>query len=219
MGVGNLRRKYRRKVAPIAQSFYYYIYFHNKLHDRYLGLFWQVNLAIILDGSFSLHPADIVLEQGFAKEVVAAFAERNLFENGGTASYVEYSILVAPGTHLFGAGTFLSAEDFNNFVDFDGQSGGGTTNSIGIDEGRESLAANPATASFMVVITGGQSESISNATATAADAARAEGVVVFAVGAGEFLAASVKLQPRQSCYVPNISISFFHRCVLGRGFG
>lgn len=152
-----------------------------------------MNLAIVLDGSFSLDPAEIALEEAFAKNVVAAFAERNLFENGGIASYAEYSILVAPGTHIFAAGTFLSAQDFNDYVDFDGQSGGGTTTSIGIDESREVLAANSASASFMIVITGGQSESITDATAAAAEAARAEGVVVFAVGAGQLVLCAIEM--------------------------
>lgn len=190
-GTGNPEPGCRQPAALVSAHFLHPSNYHDTtLSYPYFGLSWQVNLAIILDGSFSLSPANITLEQGFAKDVVAAFAERNIFENGGTASYVQYSIRVAPGTHLFGSGTFLSADDFNDFVDFEGQPGGRTTNSIGIDEGREFLAANPGSASFMIVITGGRSESITDATTAAADAARAEGIIVFAVGAGEFLVPS-----------------------------
>lgn len=145
---------------------------------------WQVNLAIVLDGSGSINSTNFALEQGFAEDAVAAFAARNLFDNGGTASYVQYSSVLAS------SGTFTSAQDFNAFAAADVQSLGGTTTSIGIDEGTALLAVNPASASFMIVITDGQSSSITVTTA-AADAARAAGIVVFAVGVGEFAASNV----------------------------
>ena len=143
---------------------------------------WKVNLAVVVDGSRSVSAADFALEQDFAMDAVNAFADRNLFDNGGTASYVQYS------TALVSSGMFDSALLFNDFVDADTQSRGGTTTSVGIDEGTRLLGINPASASFMIVITDGQSSSTA-ATAAAADAARAEGITVFAVGVGEPAAA------------------------------
>ena len=149
----------------------------------YLLLPWQVNLAIILDGSASINSTDFALEQGFAEDTVAAFAARNLFQNGGTASYVQYSGDLVPN------GTFTSAQDFIDFAAADVQASGSTVTSVGINEGRKLLGTNPASALFMIVITDGQSSSF-NATAAAADAARAEGILVFAVGVGESAASN-----------------------------
>eukprot|EP00904_Undaria_pinnatifida_P002780 jgi/Undpi1/12502/HiC_scaffold_5.g02173.m1 len=109
-----------------------------------------VNLALVLDGSGSVSSSEFLSEQQFAVDTVAAFAARNLFDNGGMASYVQYS------TFLIWSGT-----------------GQGTNTHIGINEGTALLTATDATASFMIVITDGQT-----------DAARAEGIVVFAVGVG-----------------------------------
>ena len=103
--------------------------------------------------------------------------------NGGTACYVQYSTVLVP------SGSFGSAQLFNDFADNDVQDRGGTASSVGIDEGTRLLGVNPATASFMIVITDGQSSSIT-ATTAAADAARAENIVVFAVGVGEFAASN-----------------------------
>ena len=116
-------------------------------------------------------------------DTVAAFAARNLFENGGEASYVQYS------STLVSSGTFTSAQDFIEFSAADVQERKGTTTSVGIKEGRKLLGTNPASASFMIVITDGRSNSI-RATAAAADAARAEGILVFAVGVGESAASN-----------------------------
>ena len=149
----------------------------------YLLLPWQVNLAIILDGSDSVVPTEFAMEQEFAKSTVAAFAARNLFENGGIASYVQYS------DYLVSSATFTSAQDFIDFAAADGKDGGGTTTSIGIIQGRYLLGNKPASASIMIVITGGRSDSIT-ATTAAADAARAEGILVFAVGVGESAASN-----------------------------
>ncbi|CAN0499072.1 unnamed protein product, partial [Laminaria digitata] len=136
------------------------------------------NLALVLDGSGSVIASDFELEQDFAMDAVNAFALRNLFDNGGMASYVQYS------SSLISSGMFDNAQDFNDFVDGDDQSGQNTATFIGIDEGTRLLGVNPASASFMIVITDGQSSSLT-ATTAAADAARAEGIIVFAVGVGE----------------------------------
>ena len=136
-----------------------------------------MNLAVVLDGSGSVKSDEFALEQGFAMDAVAAFADRNLFDNGGMASYVQYAMVLASSA------TFDSAQDFNDFVGADKQVKGGTTTSIGIAEGTRLLGANPASASFMIVTTDGKSSSTS-ATKKAADAARAEGIIVFAVGVG-----------------------------------
>lgn len=136
----------------------------------------QVNIALILDGSGSIDTNEWALETDFAEDVVAAFADRNLFENGGTATYVQFASAVGP------SGTFNSTEAFNDFIDAAGKLGGGTNIESGIARGRELLSDAPASSlSFMIVITdgnGGRPED-------EADAARAEGTRVFAVGVGE----------------------------------
>lgn len=71
----------------------------------------------MLDGSGSISYADWDLEKAFAMDAAAAFASRNLFENGGTASYVHFS------TDLVSSGTFVSLDEFNAFVDADAYSG------------------------------------------------------------------------------------------------
>ncbi|CAN0246410.1 unnamed protein product, partial [Pylaiella littoralis] len=133
-----------------------------------------VNVAVIIDGSSSVSGDDFVLEQEFAKNAVASFASRNLFDNGGKASYAQFSSSASEG------GTFDNIADFNTFVDDDGQMGGGTDIIDGLAKGRELLNANPATASFLILITDGEAP---DPTAEA-DAARAEGIVVIAVGVG-----------------------------------
>ena len=151
-----------------------------------------MNLALVLDGSGSVNKAEFKLEQGFAKDTVAAFADRNLFDNGGTASYVQYA------KRLASSDTFGSASDFNDFVDADKQAEGGTTTSVGINEGTRLLGINPASASFMIVITDGRSSSIS-ATRKAADAARAEGIIVVAVGVGGWSSHTSRCRDILSC--------------------
>ena len=98
---------------------------------------WQVNLAIILDGSGSINSKEFTLEQGFAEDTVAAFAARNLFENGGEASYVQYS------SKLVSSGTFSSAQEFMVFSAADVQSRRGTNTAVGINEGRKLLSLYP----------------------------------------------------------------------------
>ncbi|CAN0372348.1 unnamed protein product, partial [Scytosiphon promiscuus] len=137
----------------------------------------KVNLALVLDGSGSVSPSEFLLEKDFAEDTVAAFAARNLFDNGGMASYVQYS------STLTSSGTFGSEKEFNAFVDADKQSKGGTATSIGINEGARLLSINPADANIMIVITDGRSSNIF-ATSIAAAKARAKGITMFAVGVG-----------------------------------
>lgn len=73
-----------------------------------------------MDGSLSIAEDEFVLEQQFAKDTVEAFAKREIFEKGGTASYVQFS-----GT-TYDEGTFDSSERFNAHVDSVVQTGIGT---------------------------------------------------------------------------------------------
>ena len=54
----------------------------------------QVNIALVLDGSGSVGSDNFDIEQEFAKNLTAAFAESNLFANGGSASYVQFTSYV-----------------------------------------------------------------------------------------------------------------------------
>lgn len=74
----------------------------------------------MVDGSGSIEPDDWEKEQTFAKDAVAAFARRNVFENGGSASYVQFS------SFPLDMGTFYSEEMFDAHVDSLNQYGGGT---------------------------------------------------------------------------------------------
>lgn len=74
----------------------------------------------MVDGSGSVSTNDFTQAQQFAKDTVAAFSGRSLFENGGTASYVQFSS--AP----LDMGTFFSEEDFNAHVDLVTQYNGST---------------------------------------------------------------------------------------------
>lgn len=74
----------------------------------------------MVDGSPSLEPEEFDLAQQFAKDTVEAFARRNIFDNGGTASYVQFS-----GT-TYDEGTFDSPESFDAHVDAVEQTGLGT---------------------------------------------------------------------------------------------
>lgn len=83
---------------------------------------WQFNIAIVVDGSSSIKPSQWEDEKEFAKNVTNAFTKRNLFENGGIASYVQFD------GNLESSGSFTSLEDFNIYVDNDVQGSGGDTN-------------------------------------------------------------------------------------------
>ncbi|CAM9935183.1 unnamed protein product [Scytosiphon promiscuus] len=134
-----------------------------------------VNVAIVLDGSGSISSDNFNLSQAFAKDTVAAFADENLFDNGGTASFTQFSSFATPG------GTFSSQGDFDAFVDAELQLSGGTDIPSGIARGSELLAAAPnASASFMVVLTDG----VGGDPTVEANAARAAGTIVYAVGVG-----------------------------------
>ena len=137
-----------------------------------------MNLAVVLDGSGSVGSANFLVEKEFAKNITAAFAERNLFSNGGTASYVQFTDSV----DVNDTGTFYSLEDFNDFVDGNEYNSGARTD---IDEGiiaaRDLLNAAPsASAAYMIVLTDGISD-----IGTAANDSRADGITLYAVGVGE----------------------------------
>eukprot|EP00752_Nemacystus_decipiens_P018573 g16652.t1 len=134
-----------------------------------------VNLAIIVDASGTVDDLELADSIDFAKATVAAFAEQNLFENGGTASYAQFASSAQEGA------TFTSQLDFDNHVDTLNRISGGTRIDLGVAEGRRLLAAAPeATASFMVVITDGDGGD----PADESNAARDEGIILFAVGVG-----------------------------------
>ena len=113
----------------------------------------QVNVAVIIDASGSVSTADWELSKEFAKNTVSSFAEQNLFANGGSASFAQFSSSASEG------GTFYSVEDFNAFVDADTKYSGGTDIIDGIAKGRELLNASPTTTSFMIVTTDGAAAS------------------------------------------------------------
>ncbi|CAM9563847.1 unnamed protein product [Sphacelaria rigidula] len=133
-----------------------------------------VDLAIVLDGSGSIDSADFLLEKDFAQNAVAAFANRKLFGNGGTASYVQFS------DDVESFGTFVSQADFDAFANGDKQAEGGTDIPKGIEEARRLLNAQAGTAAFMIVITDGNGGDPTEQAQTARD----EGTIVFAVGVG-----------------------------------
>lgn len=76
----------------------------------------EVNVVVVVDGSGSIPPDDWILQQQFAKDTVEAFARQDIFDNGGTASYVQF------GDTTYDEGTFDSAETFNAHVDAVNQS-------------------------------------------------------------------------------------------------
>lgn len=64
-------------------------------------------------GTITIGHDECIIEQAFAPDAVAAFAATILFDNGGQASYVQYS------TSFFSCGNFDSAQFFNEFADAD----------------------------------------------------------------------------------------------------
>lgn len=106
-----------------------------------------------MDGSGSVHSVfERPLAVEFAKKTVTAFADLNLFNNGGTASFVEFAESTSEG------GTFTSQEEFDDLVDVAPLlSDRDYTNVVaGIIAGQELLGTpSPGTTSFMVVITDG----------------------------------------------------------------
>ncbi|CAM9907142.1 unnamed protein product, partial [Hapterophycus canaliculatus] len=162
----------------------------------------KVNLAIIIDGSSGITPEGFALSKEFAKDAVDAFADENLFINGGTASFAQFSSSATAG------GTFDSRATFDTFVDAKTQIGGGTNIADGVARGRELLAAAPpSTSDFVIVITDGNGGDPS--VSCCSDAARAEGITVIAVGVGrtpsEFTLLSIGGDPANVYDVENFS--------------
>lgn len=146
----------------------------------------QVNLAVVLDASGSINNDTGIdewgLEKEFAKNTIAAFASRNLFENGGTASYVQFS-----DDANFPA-TFTSEAGFDAYIDATIQVEGDTNIVAGIAAGRELLNTSPSSAAFMIVVTDGDVTGGYDDPSAEAQAARDDGITVFVVGVGEALA-------------------------------
>ena len=142
----------------------------------------QVNIAHVLDGSSSSGGStNFDIEKEFVKNVTASFAESNLFANGGTASYVQFSWGVS-GTDT---GTFYSLDAFNNFVDNNTYIGGGNNICAGIIAASNHLNAAPdASVAFMFVVINRDDDVGSNVT-NCADDARADGITLMAIGVGE----------------------------------
>ena len=128
----------------------------------------KLNIALVLDGSGSVGNTDFLTEKEFAKNVTTSFAERSLFANGGSASYVQFSDLVSSSD----TGTFASLDEFNDFVDDNPRVNGGTDIDAGIIAARQLLNAAPAaSAAFMFVTTDGISS-----IGSAANDSRADGI-------------------------------------------
>lgn len=134
-------------ILPVAYGSYPWAVYMNV---RSVPGHLQVNVAVIIDGSTSVGSTDFLLEKDFAKNAVASFASRNLFDNGGAAAFAQFSSSASEG------GIFTSSEEFDAFVDDELQLFGGTDIIDGLAKGRELLDTNEATASFMILITDGQ---------------------------------------------------------------
>lgn len=142
----------------------------------------QVNLAVVLDGSGTISTLKFSEAKDFAKNIAAVFAARNMFANGGTASYVQFSSDVDPSD----TGTFFSLSEFNDFVDSNDQIYAGTDIDAGIIAAQHLLNdAPPASAAFMVVLTDGEDNVGGDNVAVTADDARDDGITMLAVGVGE----------------------------------
>lgn len=141
-----------------------------------------MNIALVLDGSSSIDPTHFDIEKEFAKNVTAAFAEMSLFDNGGSASYVQFSW----GVDDSDTGTFYSQDDFNDFVDANPFIGGATNIYAGIDAARELLNAAPnASDAFMYVVLDGNADYGYLNISDVADEARADGITLMSIGVGK----------------------------------
>lgn len=140
----------------------------------------QINLAVVDTSSSSFGDSDPLLKKEFAKDIAAAFAERNLFRNSGAASYVQFD-----GTG-YTSGTFNSMTRYDAFVD---STPTATTSkasvAAGIAKGRQLLNAIPSSMVVMVVVTDGTMSEEGGHLKAQANAARVEGTTIFAVGVGE----------------------------------
>lgn len=122
------------------------------------------------------------LEKDFAKSTVAAFEDKNLFVNGGSASYVQSS-LNALDTN---SGTFHSLEEFESHADAVDFVRERSSIHVGIEQARSLLsAAPPASAAFLIIIVNAaNSLPLFTQSKEQANAARGEGVDVFVVAIG-----------------------------------
>jgi len=144
----------------------------------------QVNLAVVVDGWGRTNRLNHTweLQKDFAKSITPALGDRNLFINGGSASYVQ-SAHSASDTS---SGTFHSLEEFESHVDAVNVVTGRTSIDEGIKQARSLLtAAPPALAAFIIIIVyDGNPLPRYLRSVQQADAARGEGVEVFVVGIG-----------------------------------
>lgn len=139
---------------------------------------------MVIDGSASINSTDFLEAKEFAKNITAAFADRNLFINGSTASYVQFSSIVYPTD----TGTFFSLDNFNAFIDGNIQRRGRTNIDAGIIAAHNLLnVAPPASTAFMIVLTEGDDNNGGNNVLLTSNNARADGITLFAVGVGEIL--------------------------------
>eukprot|EP00903_Cladosiphon_okamuranus_P014706 g13628.t1 len=153
-----------------------------------------VNIVIAVDGSKSIDPDDWILEQQFAKDTVGAFAKRNIFENGGTASYVQF------GDSTYDEGTFDSVETFNSHVDAVNQSyyqpGGrlGTRIGASLSVCAALMNANDSSFGFVILVTDGESFPASDDPISTAERIRADNTTnIFAVGVGSSISSETLL--------------------------
>lgn len=142
----------------------------------------------MVDGSGSVSPANWEIEQRFTKKAAAVFAERNLFKNGGTATYVKV------GWRAEHEGTFTSLEDFEAHVDADTRTAEGTNIGDAMHSARLRLNANPSTANFMIVLTDGNNTHGEYPGIQAA-LVEDEGTITFAVGVGKSRGGGIFVYP------------------------
>eukprot|EP00903_Cladosiphon_okamuranus_P005863 g5800.t1 len=145
-----------------------------------------VNVAVVIDSSSSVNSDEHFLEKEFAKNAVASFSSRNLFDNGGMASFAQFGDAATNG------GTFDNIADFDDHVDNVPRTVGGRADANiarGLAKGRELLHAYRSTASFLILVTDGIAGRNPKA---AADAARAEGITVYVVGVGDVPVAALQ---------------------------
>lgn len=123
----------------------------------------KVNLAIIMDASRSVDHDERPFAVKFAIDTVSAFAELNLFKNGGTASYAEFATDVSDGR------TFTSQDEFDEYVEGTPRMADNRSTNIigGIAKGQELLlTSSVGTTSLMVVITDGKATTLTQGGAT-----------------------------------------------------
>lgn len=163
----------------------------------------QVNLAVVLDGSGSVSSTDFLVAKEFTKNITAAFAAMNLFINGGTASYVQFSSDVDPSD----TGTFFSLSGFNDFVENDTQISTFTNIDAGIIAAQDLLNAAPsASAAFMIVLIDGDDNVGGDNVGNTSNNARADGITLFAVGVGKCLRIVLRYSDERTEVALNLSV-------------